>query len=315
MLVSIIIPCYNQARFVHQAVASCFAQTYADVQVIVIDDGSTDDPRGALQEFFARENFIFLRQENRGVAHARNAGIAASKGTWLKFLDADDWLDTTIVQKQVDALRANPHLGFVYCDMVRVNERGKIIERGRLAERGVALDGDLFPLLLLDGFFPPLTVLLPRQVLERVGEFDQTVAPCEDYDLWLRIAGHGYPAQFLPEALAYYRRHDAGASHDRARLAQQQRAVLKKIVAQFPLRVADALFEIGVQFNAVNGERAGALTREAQQRAWIAQLERDKEILQHAADTREHYLQTLESNSLFRAQVRLGIFPSREPNL
>lgn len=310
-LVSVIIPCYNQARFVKQAVASCFAQTYAAVQVIVIDDGSTDDPRAALQEFCAHPNLKLLRQENRGVAHARNAGIAASSGIFLKFLDADDWLEPTIVRKQVDTLSANPKLGFVYCDTVRVNEHGEPIERGRLTERGVSLDGDLFPLLLLDGFFPPLTVMLPRAVLDHVGDFDQNVAPCEDYDLWLRIAAHGYPAQFLNEPLVYYRRHEAGASQDRVRLAGQQRAVLRKIAAQYPERLAEALFEIGVEFNALNGERAGALTRETQQREWISQLERDKAALQRAADTRETYLKQIESFSLFRGLVRAGILPRR----
>lgn len=311
-LVSIIVPCYNQARYVYQAVASCFAQGYSALQVIVVDDGSTDDPRTALGEFARHPDIVFLQQENRGVANARNAGIAASSGTFLKFLDADDWLAPSIIRKQVELLHADPELGFVFCDRIRVNQDGETLDAGTVAQRSASLDGDLFPLLLLGGFFPPLTVMLARTVLDRVGTFDQTCAPCEDYDLWLRITGQGYHVQFLNEPLAYYRLHEASASQNRARIESQQRAVLQKIVAQFPQRTANALYELGTQFNALSSERSSVLARETEQRGWIQQLEQDKTVLQNATDAREQYLREMESNPLFRALVSTGILPRRE---
>lgn len=310
-LVSIIVPCYNQARFVKQAVASCLAQEYSAVQVIVIDDGSTDDPRTALGELIEHPQLVFLRQENRGVANARNAGIAAAAGTYLKFLDADDWLAPTLLRKQVEMLCANPEIGFTFCDRIRVNERGETLDAGTAAQRSASLNGDLFPLLLLGGFFPPLTVMTPRRVLDKVGMFDQRCAPCEDYDLWLRITGHGYPALFLNEALAYYRQHDGNASRDRALIESQQRAVLQKIVAQFPERTANALYELGTQFAALNGAHDSARARENAQQGWIQQLERDKTSLQQSADAREAYLREIENNSVFHALVNMGILKRR----
>jgi hypothetical protein len=199
---------------------------------------------------------------------------------------------------------------------VRVNEQGEIIDSGTVAQYSTSLDGDIFATLLRGGFFPPHTVMLPRAVLERVGGFDQTVAPCEDYDLWLRLTAQNYRVKFLNESLAYYRFHAASATQNHEHWQAQQRAVLKKIVAQFPERVAQALYELGAQFNSMNGALAANHTRESQQRDWIQQLERDKTTLQNAADAREHYLQSLEANSLFRVLVELGLFPRRrESNL
>lgn len=311
-LVSIIIPCYNQARYLRQAVASCLAQDYTALEVIVIDDGSTDDPRAALGELAQDSRLKWMLQENRGVACARNAGIAASAGTFFKFLDADDWLAPTVIGKQVEILRADPALGFVYCDRIRTNKEGAALDAGTVAERAASLDGDLFPLLLWGGFFPPLTVLVPRSVLERVGDFDASVVPCEDYDLWLRITAHGYRVQFLNEPLAYYRRHEESASQNRARLEAQQRAVLKKIVAQFPDRVANALAELGAQYTGWNAERARMSVREREGNEGIARLEQEKAALQRAADAREDYLRRIESNSVFRALVEFGMLPRRQ---
>lgn len=309
--VSIIIPCYNQARFVQQAVASCFAQTFSNFQVIVLDDGSTDDPRAALQEFLNRPNLKILRQENRGLANARNAAIAASDGAYLKLLDADDWLAPTVIAKQAALLDAHPALGFVFCDRVRVNARGETLDAGTVGAQIASWQSDLFSRLLLGGFFPPVSVMLTRAAFARVGNFDQTLSPCEDLDLWLRILAHGYHAQFLAEPLVSYRLHDAGLSQDHARMEQQYRAVLQKTVAQFPERVAAALSEIAAQFHRVNGDHSALSARESDQRESLAQLARDKIILQNAADTREAYLRVLENNFVFRAMVKMGLVPRR----
>ncbi len=310
-LVSIVIPCYDQARFVRQAVESCLAQDYDALEIIVVDDGSSDNVQGALGELLQSPHLKFLQQKNRGVSEARNTGIAAASGEFLKFLDADDWLAPTIVSKQVAMLRADPSLGFVYCDRVRVDEADQPLEAQPIADYDANLSGDLFALLLRGGFFPPFTVLLPRAVLERVGTFDSQFAGTEDYDLWLRITGMGYAVQFLSEPLGYYRRQTASVSRDSAYMQAQTRAVLSKIVAAFPERTANALVEIGAQFLTIQGERASAASREAQQREWVAQLELEKSTLQRAVDTREEYLCALESTPLMQALLSSRLFPRR----
>lgn len=309
-LVTVITPCYNQARFVRQAVQSCLEQDYRPLQVIVIDDGSTDDPRGAL-EGLGGEPVEIISQENRGLPAARNRGFEAAQGEFIKFLDADDWLAPTLLRRQVEVLRSDPSLGFVYCDFHRTDETGAPLDERAIRERPRRLEGDLLPTLLAGGFFPPHTVMVPRRVLERVGLFDPELASNEDYELWMRIAASGYRATFIDERLVYYRQHGNNMSGNRSRMDATRRAALHKIMRRFPGRTAAALVELGAEIDQLHGARELALKQRAEQMEWSAQIERNNAALQAAATAREKYLTGLEGNALFRLLAALGIFPRR----
>jgi glycosyltransferase involved in cell wall biosynthesis len=141
--VSVVIPCYEQAAFVVQAVESALKQTRPGVEVIVVDDGSTDRPDLALSPLLSDGRVRLIRQENAGVSAARNRGFAEATGAFVQFLDADDWLDPEKFERQVAWLEERPASAAVGCAIVRTDEAGQPLE---------TLTYDPFPGLGLDTF-------------------------------------------------------------------------------------------------------------------------------------------------------------------
>ena len=180
-LVSVIIPTYNRAALVQQAVASVKAQTYRDFEIVVVDDGGTD---GAYEVLSAdRELRVLHHPSRRGVSAARNTGITAARGEWLAFLDSDDlWLPDKLA-RQVLLLEGAPELRLCQTDEtwvrrgVRVN---KPAAHGKMA-------GRIFLPSLARCMISPSAVMLHRRLLEDHGGFDAALPAAEDYDLWLRL--------------------------------------------------------------------------------------------------------------------------------
>jgi glycosyltransferase involved in cell wall biosynthesis len=278
-LASIIIPCYNQAHYVSDALDSALGQDYDALEVLVVDDGSTDDLAARVGPYLGDPRVCLLTQENRGLAAARNRGITAARGDYYKFLDADDWLAPTAISKQVAAFQADAALGLVYCDLQRVGADGQPADDYSVAWARRVLNGDILPSLLVGGYFTPHTVLVPRRVLERVGRFDESLGATEDTELWMRIVCEGYSAQFVPERLAFYRLHDANMTRDTALIDENHRRTLDAIVTRYPHRVAGALHELIREHQRADRDAAWARETIAAQRAEI-------QALQHALDTR-----------------------------
>lgn len=208
MSVSVIIPAYNHAPFLPWAVKSALAQSLRPLEVIVVDDGSTDDTAEVLRPYEGRVRV--LRQPNRGVAAARNAGAAVASGELLAFLDADDaWLPAKL-ERQAARAAAEPELGLVHCGVVEVDGQG----RARAAYLD-GMEGWVFREMLL---FRRRVILgggsaavVPRAVFERGGGFDERLSTSADWDLYYRIARR-YRVGFVPELLVRYRVH-AGNMH------------------------------------------------------------------------------------------------------
>ncbi len=237
--VSIIIPCFKQAHFLAQAVDSALAQTHADLEVLVIDDGSPDDTAAVAARYAGDARFKYVRQENTGLPGARNRGIGESSGEYLCFLDSDDTYAPSKVARQVALLDADPALGWVYCDIVTVDEQGVAVpDQFSIAATKRDLSGDLFSSLMLGGYFPPHTVMIRRAVLDEVGGFDPALGGHADYELWLRVAGAGHRAAFVPEALANYRVHASSMSKDGEHMHTSRVATLVKIARLHPDKVA-----------------------------------------------------------------------------
>lgn len=276
--VSIIIPCYNQARFLGDALDSALAQDYDSLEIVVVNDGSTDEFETVSAPYRRDPRVKIIAQENRGLPAARNRGIRESGGDYLKFLDADDWLARDAISKQVDAFRKNPALGLVYCDLKRIQPDGRE-DTFSVANARRVLNGDILPSLLAGGYFTPHTVLVPRRVLERVGLFDETLGGTADTELWMRIACEGFEAGFVPEKLAYYRLHDANMSLDTAHMRLTHQRALDAIVTRYPHRVAGALDELIHAQGRADRDAAWARETMAAQQAQI-------ESLRRALDTR-----------------------------
>jgi glycosyltransferase involved in cell wall biosynthesis len=216
--VSVVIPCYQQGRFLRQAVDSALAQDGAEV--IVVDDGSTDDTAAVARSYGGRIRLV--QQPNRGLSAARNAGLAVARGDWVWFLDADDWLPEGAVERARAAAR--PGLE-VLCGGFSMVDAGGLVFRRREA---VELGPDPFLRLLGGNPMPPNAVLVRRAALAAVGDFDEALAACEDWDLWLRLARSGARFGRIEGPVACYRRYPGSMSRGVRRMLGAVGVVLRK---------------------------------------------------------------------------------------
>ncbi len=208
--VSVVIPTYNYAHFICNAVDSVLAQTYQDYEIIVVDDGSRDNTGDVLAPYGDRIRCV--RQENAGPSTARNKGIGLAQGELIAFLDADDcWLPDKL-EKQVRFLDANPEFGMVFSDMSHCVD-GDMVHAAYLRERGYryVAQGSIYNNLLREGFIFTPTVMLRSKCLDLVGVFDVTMCNCEDVDLWFRMADR-YQIGFLDEPLVIRNQHGANVT-------------------------------------------------------------------------------------------------------
>ena len=199
--VSVVIPVYNAREFLRHTVDTVVAQTWQDWEIVVVDDGSTDGSRDAIQGCAVQVRWI--RQDNGGVAKARNRGIAESTGRYVALLDHDDLWHPTKLEKQVAVVERRADIGMVITDVAHIDRDGRsmgIIGAGyRPSER--------FARLFVRGYVPtPSAALIRRAVLEQVGGFDEAFlsAGLDDHELWTRIAEHCDIAN-IAEPLTYHR--------------------------------------------------------------------------------------------------------------
>ncbi len=206
-LVSVIVPTYNRADLVGQAINSLLAQTRLPDEIIVIDDGSSDDTSTVLARYGPPVQVI--RQHNRGRSAARNTGLGAASGDLIAFLDSDDWLPPESITRRAIYLEQNPAVGLVYSDAYLNQEQGELFsQRYPVAHPS----GMVFAELAQHCFFGVSSVMARRSCLGS-DRFDETLEQGEDFDLWLRLATR-CPFAYLPEPLAVYRM-PAGAADPR----------------------------------------------------------------------------------------------------
>jgi glycosyltransferase involved in cell wall biosynthesis len=220
--VSVIIPTYNRWPMVREAIDSVFAQTYRDFELIVVDDGSTDESPMELARLTAPVRVI--AQSRRGVAAARNAGARAAQGRYLAFLDSDDlWLPQKLAM-QTAFMSARSDIAICQTEEIWMRNGKRVNPKARHRKP----DGDIFYRSLDLCLVSPSAVMVSRTLFHKIGGFDEALPVCEDYDLWLRIAAdHSVP--LLPQPLVVKRGgHADQLSHslwgmDRFRIAALQK--------------------------------------------------------------------------------------------
>ena len=229
--------CYNAERFVAEAVSCVLAQTHPDVELIVVDDGSTDRSQEVLRGF--GERVRVLTQANQGPYPARNQGLRHATGEFVAFLDADDWWSTDCLEKLHSALAAHPAAALAYCGWQNVGLEGP---RGApYVPPDYEIEGKLERFLRAAAPWPIHAALLRKDVLESAGGFDTQWRTCMDYDLWLRI-GLTQPIVRVPEVLAFYRFHQSGQiTSSQWRQAQNTWLVKRRFLALHP-DLRDELF-------------------------------------------------------------------------
>lgn len=183
-LVSVVIATYNMGAFLPQAIDSVLGQTYRNLEVIVIDDGSSDNTRDSVQPYVGLENFRYVHQENRGQPRAKNAGVRLCRGELIAFCDADDiWMHDKL-EHQVPCFRDNPNLAVVSSEIGEIDEHGAYLGL-RTLER---YSGRILEKMLIKNCISFGTSIVRKDVMHEVGMFDENLPMGIDWDLWLRIA-------------------------------------------------------------------------------------------------------------------------------
>jgi glycosyltransferase involved in cell wall biosynthesis len=235
-LVSIIIPAYNAEVYVKEAVDSALRQTYRSIEVVVVDDGSTDGTKAVLRPYVRSGKINYIHQSNKGLSSARNAGIRASRGDFVAFLDSDDVFLETKVGEQLSALEDNPGFGVCYCDILHFTDT---VPRRFYHHRYYYPSGDILEPLLHRQFINPLTVMARRELFEKYGYFDETLRRSEDWDLWLRWAHAGVKFYYLDKPLAHYRiRSEGNLSSLESEPAMKEKTL--KLFTDFGKNLSDA---------------------------------------------------------------------------
>jgi glycosyltransferase involved in cell wall biosynthesis len=203
-LVSIIIPTFNRGRFIAEAINSVLSQTYPNIELIVVDDGSTDETPAIIASI-KDSRLHYVRQENRGRSNARNHALSLAKGKFITFLDSDDMYLPGKIDIQVDYLSRHPETGMVYTSALCINDAGETLPHKYIA----SVSGMIYNQI---AFFQPVTITLPtvmtyKSVLDAVGVFDESMHRFEDTDMWRRIA-KTYRIDAMPDFTCLLRTHD-----------------------------------------------------------------------------------------------------------
>lgn len=233
-LVTTIVVCYNQARFVVETLESVKAQTYKNTQLVIVDDCSSDDSVAIIDRWLQKNDIqcTFIRhQKNQGVCKSLNDALAAATGKYISMIAADDvWLPDKI-ERQVAIMESQPDtVGVLYSDAFQTDENGHplpdmfITAHRKMPEMP---QGQILNTLLEGNFIPGMTALIRRSCYDEVGLYDENL-PWEDWDMWMRIARH-YSFLYSPTPSAKYRVHEKSFSHsDRLRMAKDSLRICLK---------------------------------------------------------------------------------------
>jgi len=223
--VAVIIPAYNQARYLGQAVESVLAQTFDDWEAVIVDDGSTDETPQVAQ-CYADRRIRYVRQQNRGLSAARNTGIRQSSAPWLSFLDSDDMFLPQKLSLLLAEAQRKPELGLIAGQAQPIDERNRRV--GKLMDAPLPQQPEY---LLLGNPLHVGSVLLRRDWQERAGFFDESLRSYEDWDMWLRLGRLGCPMGYVHQPVSLYRFHTAQMTRIGRQMTQATFAVLDKLYA------------------------------------------------------------------------------------
>ncbi len=220
--VSVIIPTYNHARYVAQAIQSALAQTYHDYEIVVIDDGSTDHSRAVIAPFMDRVRYVW--QPNQGLSAARNTGVRESRGRYIAPLDADDIWFPDYLATMAPLLDGDPSAGAAYSGWRYIDANGNMLPQHSTR---IVPPEQFYATLAYTNFLVPSGVLARRTCLEQAGPFDVNLRAVEDRDMWLRIA-RTHRIIGVPKVLVGYRTHGENMTRDLARMETARRYVATK---------------------------------------------------------------------------------------
>lgn len=222
--ISVIVPCYNHGEFLSSTLASVQDQTFRNFQCVIVDDGSTDNSSEIAESWAARDDrFVPVRKTNGGLANARNCGVKVASGAYLLFLDSDDLIHPDMLQLVMrEACRSKAEL--INCGWSRFRDDPASDSFGGRGPVSLAAPVDVW---LQRNPLPVHSVVVKKELVEKVCGCDEHFTACEDWDLWLRIALGGVVTSSVPECLAYYRVLPGSMSSSRDRMLLNRVRVLE----------------------------------------------------------------------------------------
>lgn len=227
--ISVIMATYNRAKLITEAIASVYAQNYPDLQLIVVDDGSTDNTVEVLQPWLGRDDFIFLQQANQGQPAAQNLALTRATGDFICFLDSDNiWLPGKL-ERQLAFMAEHPDVDILYGDLITIDGEGRETGRHNMPR----YSGRIYRELLKDNCVSGNTAMMRRHCLERCGPFDASVRVAADFEMWLRYSPH-CTFHYLPEFFAKYRVFPDQVSSDKERRFNSVRTSMTKFFSANP---------------------------------------------------------------------------------
>lgn len=250
--VSVVIPTYNRAHLLERALGSVLGQTLAADEIIIVDDGSTDNTVSTLKSMHPEVRLI--QQDNLGVSAARNTGISAARHDWIALLDSDDVWHENKLERQITALNNAPEYLICHSDEIWIRNGVLVNQMNKHKKAGGHIFQHCLPLCAIS----PSSVMIHRSLFDEIGLFDETLPACEDYELWLRICSR-YPVLFIDEALIT--KH--GGHHDQLSrrywgMDRFRIYALNKIVSASKLNDCDRDAAIKMMMNKINIYLAGA---------------------------------------------------------
>ncbi|XSG86411.1 MAG: glycosyltransferase [Methylohalobius sp. ZOD2] len=277
-VISVIMPCFNAASYVEESVRCVMGQSYPNVELIVVDDGSTDGSVEIVQRLAEAfpGRIQRLSQDHAGPYPARNLGLQSARGEWVAFLDADDWWAPDCLEKLHRAMKESG-ADLAYSGWQNVFENG--LDRPSYVPPDY-LREDLFARLLKGCPWPIHAALVKREILDGVGGFSTDCFSSMDYDLWLRIAAFTQNWIRVPEVLAFYRWHDKGQiSAVKWRQILEAVQVRRKFVAEYPQRCAHLSPET------LRRLVTGPILKSAYDALWKRDLTSSQKLFRHALKT------------------------------
>ena len=192
-LVSIIIPCFNNERFIAESINSCLSQTYDEIEIIVVDDGSTDDSKSVIENYGDRVKLIAI--ENSGACKARNIGLEASEGEWIKFLDGDDFLDHNTIKNQINHADSIDNSKIPFGNNLNTDESGKIIARHTFGKyKGLVKNG--FSAGIIVDPCQTASPLILKKMLKKIKGFREELPRYQERDLFFRLVNEGFEFEY-----------------------------------------------------------------------------------------------------------------------
>lgn len=266
-LITVITPTFNRADFIEEAVNSVLAQTYGNFELLIVDDGSTDDTKAVLAPALQDTRVQYFYQQNQGQSVARNLALAKAKGEFICFLDSDNYWPPEKLESQVRQFAENPDYDVVYGDIIEIDEQGREVTRKNMRR----YSGNISSFMIRDNCVSMNTAMARKRCFDELGAMSGQRRVADDYDLWLRFSAK-FRFLYVPEFWAFYRVMENQISTDKTRRFDSNWQIITDFQQAFPDAMPEKDFRIG--FSAFHSRKARYLASKGAKKEALREISR-----------------------------------------